>query len=378
MTSILEPFASKRVPNETGTISVYANVNNTGGQTEVTSEGIVSSDGSVSLSFQNDASGYTLSLRKNTDNPTNLLTINESGDLSIYGSVIFENTNTKITSIKETIKSSDANNDTSVATVNSIVNYINSKDYINTSQAGSLFLTQAEAEIDYLTKSNAQSTYATKNSLNDYLTKTDASSKYATQTSLNNYVLKTELPKTYYYSTILKPKSTNLQIMNIVDTKNTSDYIAFLYDVPREEHTIPANKTVRFLINAYITINNKASDYPEFPYDSNLFLLSSEKNLITPNDYFKTDNLIKTNYIGKLNLINTSVDEEQNTISTYKTTICFDDSINKFLTGGNFSIFFFLTRGQRNSDTTPQYSKNFILKELNNFLELTILTIDNN
>lgn len=120
MTSILEPFLTKKNPNETGTVSIYANVNNGGGTGEITTEGITSSDGNLSLKFIESQSGYTLELVDNSNQST-LFSLDELGNINLKGNLTLSNGVTSINRVTTTITSPGDNN--TIATNKAIIDY---------------------------------------------------------------------------------------------------------------------------------------------------------------------------------------------------------------------------------------------------------------
>lgn len=121
MTSILEPFLHKKNPNETGTVSVYANVNKSNSENIITSEGITSSDGSLSLKFIQSSTGYDLILINN-ETQTTLFSLDELGNITLSGNLTLSNGDTSINRVVTSIPT--VGNDNSIATTKSIKNYV--------------------------------------------------------------------------------------------------------------------------------------------------------------------------------------------------------------------------------------------------------------
>lgn len=125
MTSILEPFLSKRNPNETGTVSVYANVNNKGGEgTNIVSEGITSSDGTLSLKFVETDRGYNLELVDNSTSST-LFIIDELGNIILKGDLSLSNGDTAVNRIVTSLIKPGNNN--TIATTKAIIDALDLK-----------------------------------------------------------------------------------------------------------------------------------------------------------------------------------------------------------------------------------------------------------
>ena len=130
MTSILEPFASKKTPNETGTISVYANVNS---HSEVMGEqdlgSIESPDKLMKLSFQENSAGAYDLVATNEGTSNTLLELSPNGNLSVKNSLILQGsgTPTPITGIKTAIEKDAVTNDQTLPTTKAVIDYIKSR-----------------------------------------------------------------------------------------------------------------------------------------------------------------------------------------------------------------------------------------------------------
>lgn len=129
MTSILEPFSSKRVPNETGTVSVYASVNNH--RTEETNQdfgGIESPDKSMNLTFKENSSGTYNLIASNENTKLSLLELSPEGNLAISESLTLKGSGSavSITGVASEIIKDAITNDQTIPTTEAVIDYISS------------------------------------------------------------------------------------------------------------------------------------------------------------------------------------------------------------------------------------------------------------
>ena len=115
---------------------------------------------------------------------------------------------------------------------------------------------------NYLKKTDASSTYATKTSLNDYLTELDAQSMYATKSSLSDYLKTSNASGTYATKSSLSDYYTKSQVDSKISNVQTNVDLSDYYTRTEVDTKIANVNTGGSVdLSNYLTISNASNTY---------------------------------------------------------------------------------------------------------------------